>query len=240
MTDNRDSIIDKIKKLLEHTTDKGATEAEAIQFALKAQQLIAEHNVREEELTGEEPEKIETVACSEVGKVMYWGQLLANIVAQNFRCKMFWQKQNKKRALSYPVFYGYESDAFAAKVVFQRLYKVGSKLANQKRKENKELYDDPCLKAYFGKIAYDSFTCGYIEGIKRELEKQSVALMVITPLAVKEAFTELSKGFGTKKIKDTRSKYLNKNVFDDGVVAGRDAVRAGRLGQTDQSTLLTA
>ena len=112
---------------------------------------------------------------------------------------MFWQKQNKKRALSYPVFYGYESDAFAAKVVFQRLYKVGSKLANQKRKENKELYDDPYLKTYFGKIAYDSFTCGYIEGIKRELEKQSVALMVITPLAVKEHLLNYQKVLVPKK-----------------------------------------
>lgn len=229
MNTERDSIIEKIKKLLEHTTDKGATEAEAIQFALKAQQLIAEHNVSEEELTGEELENIESVTCSEAGKVMYWGQMLASIIAQNFRCKMFWQKKNKKRALNYPVFYGYESDAFAAKMVFLRLYKIGKRLGNDERKVAKAFYQDN----FMGKAAYDSFTTGFVIGVQTELEKQSVALMIVTPLAVKESFDLFSEGFSARTSKDTRSQYRINDVYNDGVEAGRDAVRAGRVGQTD-------
>ena len=50
---NREQIIERIKKLLSHSVENGATEAEAVAFALKAQKLIAENDVEDWEL-GEE------------------------------------------------------------------------------------------------------------------------------------------------------------------------------------------
>ena len=42
---NREQIIERIKKLLSHSVENGATEAEAVAFALKAQKLIADNDV---------------------------------------------------------------------------------------------------------------------------------------------------------------------------------------------------
>ena len=47
---DRERMIEKIGKLLEHSTANGATEAEAVAFALKAQRLMAENGIEEWEL----------------------------------------------------------------------------------------------------------------------------------------------------------------------------------------------
>ena len=45
--EKRSEIVKKIKKLLAHSVENGATEAEAVAFALKAQRLIAENDIEE-------------------------------------------------------------------------------------------------------------------------------------------------------------------------------------------------
>lgn len=56
----REKIIEKIKKLREHSVENGCNEAEAIQFALKAQKLIADNDVEEWELADEVKRVTET------------------------------------------------------------------------------------------------------------------------------------------------------------------------------------
>lgn len=238
MNTERETIIEKIKKLLSHTTENGATEAEAVQFALKAQKLIAEYNVSEAELNKGNKEPIEHVLCDESGKVILWGKCLAHVIAQNFRCKMYLSGKTKSHT-SVPVFMGYKSDAMAARIVFDRLYRIGKNLGNKKRREVAALADCPGNKKARGKIAYDSFTAGFAEGIRIELEKQSVALMLVLPKEVKESYNSFcAENLAPAKLKDTRSQHLNGNVYEQGIDAGRGAIRAGCIGSEDHSWLL--
>lgn len=56
--DKRSEIVEKIKKLLAHSVENGATEAEAVAFALKAQRLIAENDIEQWELGDEQRREV--------------------------------------------------------------------------------------------------------------------------------------------------------------------------------------
>ena len=60
MADNRDKIIERIKKLLALANDDSNTN-ECITAALKAQELIAQYNVEEYELGEKSKDKIEEI-----------------------------------------------------------------------------------------------------------------------------------------------------------------------------------
>lgn len=77
----RERIIEKIKKLREHSVENGCNEAEAIQFALKAQKLIADNDVEEWELADEVRRVAETTTGS-TSKA--WAPSLALAIADNF------------------------------------------------------------------------------------------------------------------------------------------------------------
>lgn len=75
----REKIIEKIKKLREHSVENGCNEAEAIQFALKAQKLIADNDVEEWELADEVKRVTETEGCKASRP---WAQSLLAVVAE--------------------------------------------------------------------------------------------------------------------------------------------------------------
>lgn len=137
---NREQIIEKIKKLLEHSVENGATEAEAVAFALKAQKLIADNDIEEWEL-GEKAEREVVEVMTENYYTREWRGLLARAIADNFRCSVYQRshqiKCSDKRRKSFCVFVGYPNDAKAASIVFDHLYKVGDALGKEYRKMHK-------------------------------------------------------------------------------------------------------
>lgn len=74
---DREKLIERIKKLLAVTEQRGATEQEAIQAALMAQKLMAEYDVNDYEL-GSDSEPIEE-AKTKRGRA--WESILAQVVA---------------------------------------------------------------------------------------------------------------------------------------------------------------
>ena len=86
--EKRSEIVEKIKKLLAHSVENGATEAEAVAFALKAQRLIAENDIEQWEL-GDEQRREVIEEESNVNLPRSWSRWLATVVAENFRCKLF-------------------------------------------------------------------------------------------------------------------------------------------------------
>ena len=235
---DRESIIAKIKKLLEHTEAHGATKAEAVAFALKAQKLMAEHDIQEHELGGGENEPLET-ASSQVKTTRLWRDQLATIIADNFRCRyytsLFADEDYARRRTAHIRFYGYRHDAQAAALVFDRLYEVGEKLARKYLKdERRKLGSGLQLDTRFIR---DSFTFAFVDGVRSELEKQSQALMLVRPKEVDEGYNELSRGF--RKARRTTLRIGEAGASEAGFHAGRDAVRSGRLDEGSQ-TLLTA
>lgn len=219
----RDKIIEKIKALLNMTTDRGCSEAEAISCALKAQKLIAEYEIEKCEFYGEEPPRIirSVVEYNTPSKLR---EHLAYVVSENFRCRFYTDHEpgwvtGKKTDQKHVVFVGYEQDALAASLVFERLYKVGNRLASRARREHPYVRD--IYRAYF---------MNFIRGVKSELDKQCEALMLVRPLAVNEYYEDISQGFG--KAPKTRAiiEYQNlEDVYDDAFRNGVEAVRESRM-----------
>lgn len=233
MTRERDEIIELVEKLLAMTEDAGCTSAEAVAFALRAQRLIVEYDISEEELgSARRKESIDSVKASPVFRE--WANLLADVVARNFRCRVYVTVQqrdlkrgskrrgNAKRLFT---FLGYATDATAAAVAFDHLYRCGNALAVDAG-TGKKLKSD----------AYKSFTAGYVSGIASELEKQSQALMIVVPMEVNASYEHMEAEFA--KATPLAGWLHDEDLEEQGWKSGRDAVRSGRLGAEDRSHLL--
>ena len=171
----RERIIEKIKKLREHSVENGCNEAEAIQFALKAQKLIADNDVEEWELADEVRRVAETTTGS-TSKA--WAPSLALAIADNFRGKVY-QRQVTTRKYEFH-FVGYKADSEAAEIVYTNLLEACHRLAGE--------YQD---FAYTDPGAYSNFVIGFIAGVRAELEKQCFELMIVCPKEVEDHFDGL-------------------------------------------------
>lgn len=231
MCDDRDRIIEKIKKLLA-LADNNSSEAEAIAAALKAQKLIAEYDIAKDEIYTKESREVVEVDSSKYSRKQ-WRRRLAHTVAKNFRCQHLycevydnedhWKLKGKDK------FIGYKQDAQAAKLVYDKLVEIGEARCKEAKQEAKIIYGT-CE----GVTA--TFLSGFITGVASELEKQSQALMIVTPKDVLD--------FVDNKYCDVKTEhiYFNPNDIsvdysDEGRIAGRDAVRAGRMEENNTHLL---
>lgn len=216
----RENIIAKIKKLREHSVENGCSKAEAIQFALKAQKLIAENDVEEWELADEVKKVIETPTKS---TSRTWAQGLATVIADNFRCRAY-QRQETKHKWSF-VFVGWKADSEAAEIVFSSLFEMGHRLGKE--------YED---FAYTDPNAYNNFVIGFIRGVKSELEKQCKELLLITPMEVNEYYS--AKNLVRSRRSTPRAS--NQDSITRGIQQGRNAVRSRRMQAPGASNFLPA
>lgn len=124
------------------------------------------------------------------------------------------------------VFMGCETDATAAQVAFDYLYRIGNELANQEARRQRELYGSCSSRG-----VRPSFCMGFARGVEDELERQSLALMVVTPRRVEDAFMERTAGWGTYS---PSASLTDLDAYGNGRRAGRDAARSrsveGQLG----------
>lgn len=220
----REKIIEKIRKLREHSVENGATEAEAIAFALKAQRLIADNDIEEWEIDGEQVGREVIELESQTTMRRAWRKILLGVVAENFRCKALLNiRLRGSRREQVPTFVGYRADAEAAMLVYDHLLKVGDHLA---RKHEDDYYTDP--------DAYENFVRGFTDGVRIELEKQSQALMLVCPKDV----DDYMDGLHLKRARGPRRIGYSEASREAGRQAGRDAVRSRRIGSG--AALLTA
>lgn len=227
------NIIDRIKKLL--ALAKGNTNAaEATAAALKAQKLIADYDVSKADLYEDEPEEIKELQNDNDINGQPWAKRLAGAIADNFRCRYFyrvitnqhWYSNRPHKVGEHIAFVGYETDAAAARVTFDRLYEIGNRLADAEcRKARKERGTARGVR--------NSFLMGYVKGIRTELEKQSVALVLVRPKAVDDYTDEVVSGFSSDR-SHVRNAYSG-SAYEKGQKAGRDSVRSARL--TGQAAL---
>ena len=213
---SRESIIAKIQKLIE-LSDNNPSKEEAIAAALKAQKLMADYDVDQSELrTEEELEDPETVYTDFIGKTLYFSAL-AEVIAKNFRCKTY-LLSGKINGKSAQAFYGYKTDAEAAKTIFMYLYEVSDKMANRECAKYRKLYGT-------GAGVYNAFGKGFVEGVEEELGKQSKALMIVTPKAVREGWNAMQNTMETKTMKCRNIKGAREN----GRKSAKGAIRSHRI-----------
>ena len=222
---NRKNIIDRIKSLFERTTENGCTEAEAIAAALAAQRLIARYDVTDGELN--ERRDSENITEAKTTPVCTaWSAHLASTVATAFRCRtLVWQMGRGSRRKRYS-FFGYQTDAEAARLAFEHLHEVGSRLATEVVRRWRREYPGCSLKG-----VKSSYCTGFVVGVADELERQTKALMVVVPKEVDAACEAVTADAGTYTV---RGGVTNLSAFDRGRGDGRDASRArsveGQLG----------
>lgn len=207
MTQTTENIIQKIERLLA-LAENNSSENEAAVAAAKAQELIAKYNIGLEQL-GQQQERRIHISKYETGTGYKWKYSLSNIVARNFRCKSY---MIDKRIVC---FYGYEEDAQTAKRVFEFLFNMGNRLAAKHYNEYRKTH-------YYADGIKNQYLLGFVDGIKSVLDRQCVALMLVTPEKVEKSFVDFSKNFS--KI-NTRLRTSNDaDSYNAGKVAGERAM----------------
>lgn len=225
MCTDRDKILDKIRKLLE-LSEHNPNEAEAISAALKAQKLMAENDVTEADLA--EGDLLGEVGSWQTDEFFNrkWRGLLATTVASNFRCRAYGKRRGRARSF---VFVGYECDAKAAILVYDRLCEIGEDLALDAERRARRDYGTAVG-------AKNTFLVGFVDGVRSELEKQCQALMLVVP---REVDKYLEENVPNLKNESWRVRSAV-DMSESGLSAGRDAVRSGRMDGTKASSLIGA
>lgn len=234
--ENREKVVDRIRKLLSVTEEHGATEAEAIAAALAAQRLIADYDIGEWEFS-DEMEPIDSVFSP---KKRSWHLSLAVVVAENFRCRAYHQREpvpGRRRRKSYVAFLGYRRDAQAASLVYEKLASVGHRKAREWSKARvAQLESEGYLAENL--LVYNTYATGFVEGVRSALEKQSHELMLVRPKEVDEEYDSLFSE-DDKPISVSFEHYRDDHESRErGLQDGADAVASSRLGAADPTFLL--
>ena len=211
-------VIKKIKNLMD-LAGNNPNENEAIAASLKAQELLAKYKISLTDTEGDfrEQEIITAEANLRSDSGKKWKAYLAPIIAKAFYVKNY-------RCGHRIFFYGYSKDVEIATKVYQTLFVIGNKGARQIyykcRKEGKPT-----------KGVMNAYLVGFVEGVREALEKQSTALMVITPREVEQGFIEWGKAHGTKERAITIKHSSNSKIKEKGRFDGRSSVEKRTIEQ---------
>jgi len=190
-------MLNKIQNLLNTTTDKGASEAEAQSAILLAQKLLAKHGLDMADVeanSGDKETKKEVVEGfgTEGIKMAWWHKTLARIIANNFRCYYFMRSYHKETRI---VFMGVKEDVEIAKGIFKFASIQIEHHARQYRKTRKKELEQENLPKGFKNFdideliqyAGDNGVRGYvISGILGKYDKEAMQRKYLT-LEIKDA-----------------------------------------------------
>ena len=213
-----EKIIQTIRKVLE-LSKNNPSEEEAQSAALKAQELLAKYHIDMKEVEDIDLDALESIEEVRVDiPAKKWKYQLAQIVADNFRCKHFYIGKHTL------VFYGHKTDADIAAETFKYLFNIGNRLAGR---EVDRVFGETGTSAN----VYNSFVAGFCAGIEDGLSVQCKALMIVTPEDVKTSFAERTKSMKNMSCGAMRIG-LNEHcmeAYSNGKTEGRHAVRSRQL-----------
>lgn len=204
-------IVKKIKKLLALSSSDNTHEAESAM--LKAQELLAKHNLQLSEI---EEHKIRN-AIEDVTNITFtkakWKGRLAKIIASNFRCEMYYKTYRNHKV----TFLGLEEDVVICKVMTEYAIECIKKETNKIAKIYRERGDS-------AKGIENDFALGFIGGLSKKFEEQKQknqewGLVLIIPKEVQEAYDTIK--FTGKGVKPPTYKGF-KDVYFRGVEAGEN------------------
>lgn len=211
-------MVNTIKKLLELSKSK-VNSHEAEVAALKAQKIMAKYGISISEISDEEKDDI-GYSRVDIPAGKAWKFHLAPIVADNFRCRVFFYGTKAC------CFYGHLQDTEVAKLIFEFLFNGGNKSANNEvykyRKRNGT-----------AEGVYNSFIFGYLKGLKLSLSEQSKALSLVVPVDVDEAYEEM-KAAENMRVKETKkSVKILKDSYNRGYECGKNIMKKRELGSAN-------
>ena len=183
-------IIEKIKKLLTLSNDPSASKGEVEAAALLAQKLLLKNELSIDELYQSvmDGEKVEEVEAKGKYLVMWYYVSLANTVAENFRCAVFF-RSNKYQGTRKVIFVGKKVDVEIAKNAYDLLRKRLDKDIDIFEKELKD------SKNYVNMAAYrNDYAKGWLKGLETKFENQvaQYALVPVKPPEVSDYMNNLN------------------------------------------------
>lgn len=210
-----ETIMLKIKKILD-LANNNPNENEALAASLKAQELLVKYNIKMIDIENEDfsVRKIVEQEASLDSASKKWKKFLAPVIANNFYCKILLKGRSGRI-----FFYGYEKDVEVAKEVFVTLFNLGNKLARKKYYEYKKAGKQT-------KGVMNAYLYGFVEGVKEALEKQSTALMVVTPKEVEESFEKKLSNLNCKVKRTSLKISTDFEIRKAGRLDGKQAVEA--------------
>lgn len=175
---NKEALMKKVEKLLSLAGNNPSQE-EAQSAMAKAQKLIAEYNLDMSKLKDDEREDIVVVRCEHPNNNGY-RVTLACILSENFRCKVL-MVENRVN------FIGYKTDAEVCKRVFEYAYKTARRGGQKEERKVRMLTGT-------GKGVFNAFVSGFCAGVKKVLDEQCRALMIVTPQEVIDELNNRTTG----------------------------------------------
>lgn len=190
-------ILKKIQNLLNTTTEKGASEAEAQNAILLAQKLMAKHGLDMADIeasSNDKETKKEVIEGygTEGFKLAWWHKSLANVIANNFRCYYFMRSFYKETRI---VFMGLKEDVEIAKSIFKfasaQIEYHARKYRKNRKKELEEQnlpegFKDFSIKEVIDYASRSGVRDYVIDGILRKYDKEAMQRKYLT-IEIKEA-----------------------------------------------------
>lgn len=215
MTD-MNKIADKIQKLL-NLAGNNPNEEEAQAALLKAQKLMAQYNVDIESLGDGKKELKCSLELTKI-KANPRDNQVQVIIANAFACKPI---ISCGRHL---MFFGREDNAKAAKSCMEFIHKTMERGIRRICREYGLESSERGASAI-----YNGYAKGFIEGLRDTVGAQTVALAIVVPEDVKEAFAKKFPNVGQYKSKSTTWDPSYMNAYHQGKQDGRSAMNRRSL-----------
>ena len=211
-----EKIINKIKMLLALGNKKSnENDFEAQSALLKAHELMAKHNISVQQTEHIDEQPMVALMCKSTDKRGF-RKALAVTIANNFRCKTMVESNGEISM------FGFEDDVRTAVSAYNFAYDYAFR-------QGTKLYNLRYNNGMSTKGVFNSYTIGFIRGLKEKLDAQSQALMVITPTEVKEKFDEMTKGFRTSS-SNVQLNRVDNRAYDSGLNDGRNVFATKAIG----------
>lgn len=212
----KEDIIEKIKGLLAlGDSSRNNSEEEAKAAMLKAQQLMAKHDISIEQVeSGNMQEKYSHEMCEHKWDYAYRIPL-ANVLAPNFRCVMYCRSKHI-------IFMGHSADAKICRATFEFAYKFIMKKGNA-------AYNKAYQMGRPTKGVFNSYATGFIIGLKNAFDVQCKSLTIVTPPDVIQEYENISKQWQHKKARSINA--TDQQAYTEGVQDGKNFMNKNSLPQ---------
>ena len=218
-TTRREEMMDRVKKLLNMTEEKGCSASEA-QVALgKVQSILVEYNISMKDVVIDEKDEITKLKTSAGANLhrSYFASL-AQVIAKNFRCKVYATSQSSRSSRA--MFYGRESDIQSAEMAFRYAYNVAWYGVRRERDEHNKRHGTDYTVREFN---YDYYT-GFVNGLQDYFHElvsskgKGYELMLVLENEVIESYDKLDlvKMNSTTSAKESPDLFTYSTGYRDG------------------------
>lgn len=223
METEQNKIIEKVRRLLALANDAPDDEEGQNAF-LMAQRLMIKHKVERSMISEENPQKIniQQRPVTAYKRLYWWEKKLGNIIADNFRCFMFYKSSKKgkqfKRSI---VFYGAEEDLKLAEEMFVLCYEYTRHRVKKFMKQKPQW-----LSISDGNSMRSDYLQGFLAGLSQRFEEQvacltkEYSLVVLRPKEVTESYKELSADWDA--LSYTTPDITSGRIYFQGVEEGKE------------------